>query len=611
MPLRTQTFTQIPWNGGLNDSIDPGLLPANDLQACDNVVFTTSGARIKRSAFNYLDTAIPAVTNRASSGTTRTLTFASTITGGGTDQLFVVGEKILVTTTVTSGNEYTYYTTSTATVASVPTATTLTYTGSGSLTETTTATSTITITRNAKYIGAYDYWRSDASNVKQQIIVAISDQGKFFKYNTSGNRVEIAKDSGATALVTSPTMVNFEVMNETLIIAFDGVGNTPKKYLPETDVEWRDLDGSPPDFSVMRMHQGRLFANDKTNKDRLHYSPPGSINEWQGAGDSGAIDIFPGDGDQEGLVTIQPPFKGQLFIGKYGRLYRLLGSSPDDYYPSLVTSGLGSLSQKAVVEIDLDDEVFLSARGIHSLSATDQFGDFDAEFLSRPIQNTFKTFVSGNLKYTQAVYLPNLNSILFSVTEDGSTSQSALWGFNTEEKKWYRWPGIDAQSLTKYRVGVADNVLIGTSQSRLLVQQSNLFTDFNTTPYNYRIKTGTIYPSGNPQTWNGFKKFSLYYKPKGTFTFTVIIRIDNQPGQAMTFSQTAGGDLLGTTFRCGTSHLGSSNVLAPYERQVDGYGRGCTIEVEASGTNEQVEIYGFSIEYEVAGKSQETLETAS
>jgi hypothetical protein len=612
MPSRTQTFTLIPWTGGKNDSIDPGLLPANDLVEIDNVVFTTSGARIKREAFNYFDTDIPAVTFRASSGTTRTLTFASTITGGGTDQLFVVGEILYITTTTTSGNEFTYYTTTTATVASIPSATTLTYTGVGSLSESTTATSTLTVKRGSPYIGVHDYWYSDTSDVKQQVIVAVSAQGKIFRYNTSGNRIEIEKDATATAL-SSPTIVNFEVMNENLIMAFDGAANTPKTYHPDTDAQWLDMTGTPPNFSVMRQHQGRLFTNDKTNRDRLHYSPPGVINQWNGTGDSGALDIFPGDGDQEGIVAIHHPFRGQLFIGKFGKLYRLLGDNPENYTPELVTGGLGSLAQKAVASIDLDDQLFLSARGIHSLAATDQFGDFDGEFLSRKMQNTFKTFVSGRLKFTQCAYIPDLNSILFTVTEDGQSVQSAIWGFNTLNKEWFRFnPSIDAQCMSKYKVGVADRLMCGNSYARLMTPEANLYTDFETTPYNYRIKSGSIYPDQRPDSWKGFKKFTLYYKPKGTFTITVTIKIDNQADQAITFSNSSGGDRLGTSFRLGTSILGSSNVLAPYTQSIDGFGRGCTVEVEASGTGEQIEIYGFGIEYEPTGKApQETVESTS
>lgn len=612
MPSRTQLFTLIPWTGGFNDSVDPGLLPPNDLQACDNVVFSTTGARIKREAFNYFDTDIPAVTHRASSGTTRTLTFASTITGGGSDQLFVVGEILYITTTDSASESG--YTTTTATVASIPSATTLTYTATtgGSISESTTATTTLTVKRGSPYIGVYDYWRSDTNDVKQQLIIAVSQQGKVFKYNTSGNRVEIEKDATATAFAVAITQVNFEVMNETLIMAFDGTGNTPKTYNPDVDAQYLDLSGSPPDFSVMRVHQSRLWTNDKTNRDRLHYSPPGSLTEWQGVGDSGALDIFPGDGDQEGISVIHPPFRGQLFVGKYGKLYRILGDSPESYFPDLVTGGLGSLSNKAVVAVDLDDEIFLSARGIHSLAATDQFGDFDAQFLSKDMQNTFKTFVSGRLKFTQAAYIPGINSVLFSVTEDGSSTQSAIWGFNTINKGWYRWPGIDCQSLGKYKVGVADKVICGTTYGRMIVQEANLYTDFETTPYSYRIKSGTIYPAGTPDAWVGFKKFVLYFRPRGTFTLTATIKIDNQPEQAVTFTQTGGGDLLGTTFILGTSVLGSSNVLAPYKLPIDGFGRGCTVELEASGTGEQIEIYGFGIEFEPSDKApQETQESDS
>ncbi len=60
--------------------------------------------------------------------------------------------------------------------------------------------------------------------------------------------------------------------------------------------------------------------NDVVDRDRLHYCTTGEPEEWQGTGDSGALDIGWGDGDPEGIIAVSPSFKGRLFIGKATRL---------------------------------------------------------------------------------------------------------------------------------------------------------------------------------------------------------------------------------------------------------------------------------------------------
>ncbi len=708
-------YIKIPWSGGINDSVDPGMLPDTDLTVADNVILSNNGSRLKREAIDYFDTDIPAVSTRSSSTTTRTLVFATDITGG-SDEIFCVGENITVT-----GSPSNYNVTATP-ILSVSGAT-ITYAAVASVTEGSTSGTGLTVVRSSPYLCIKDYWRTDGSYNKLQLLVAASSQGKIFKYNSSGQRAEILPtpevftivcgaastltqadyfdfnsrtvayrvhydidaagtapatggrtlvevdvlagdtdaqlatktklvldalsdvvatvdtatvtvtlDSGATtnavdgntgfvfAVTTSGrsisapfsvaiTQICMEVMNEKLIISFDGVGNLPIKYRPETSAYYELLGGTPPDFSIMRQHQSRLFTNDKQNRDRVHYSPPGDPETWNGTGDSAAQDVYPGDGDSVGINSIHPTFKGEIVIGKGEKVYRILGDSPDNYQALLITNGVGVVSNAAVSLIDLDDEFYLSSRGIHSIAATDQYGDFAGAFLSRKIQNTFKTFNSGRLKYAQSTYVPDLNSVFYSIAEDGNSLQNALWIMNTESKEWFRWPDVSCQSLCTRKVNAAQNLVIGTANSRILTIASGVYTDYGSTPYTYRIKTGTLYPGGNPTAWVGFKKIGFLYKPLGNFTFTATVKIDNQEAQSFSFSQSAGGDVLGTTFILGSSRLGSSNVLAPYMQQLDGFGRGCTIEITSSGSSEQVEIYGFIIEFEPADTAQEVLET--
>lgn len=604
MPRRTQIFQQVPWSGGVNTSVDAGMVGPNDLVQADNVVFGVTGVRTSRQGFDYFDTAIPAVVSRSSTGTTRTITFASNITGGSpNDSIIVVGEKLTI-----AGTSNANYNTTAAIVASVSGATiTYTFAGAGSLSESTTASTATTVTRNFSYIGTLDFWYYDTSNhtkVQEQIVV--SSQGYIFKYDSSGRRTQITMSgAGATAFATTPTKVDMRAFNNKVIFTFDGYGNTPKYYDPTVANEWKDLTGSPPDASIMMEHLGRLFMNDKLYLDRLHYCETFDETKWQGVGDSGAIDIAQEDGDSNGITCIQPPFKGLLLVSKGSRQWKIAGDTPEDFWPVEMTSGLGAISHKGAVAFDTEDQFFVSRRGIHSVAATDKFGDLASAYASRKIQNTFNDWAVNSLSKTQGVYLSRINSIAWIVTEDGEDEPNAIWLYNPtiqtdngEQGVWFRWPNMNARCIAKRIHSNTERVIIGDNQGRLLLGQNGGYTDKSSIAIPLRLKSGTIYADGRLDTIKAYKKLSMIYKPKGNYSFTVYFRVDDFPPQAVVYTQGTGGDILGDTFTLGSSLLGQNAQLAPFAKDVYGHGRGCSIEVLQSNVEAQVEIYGYIIEYE-------------
>jgi hypothetical protein len=151
-------------------------------------------------------------------------------------------------------------------------------------------------------------------------------------------------------------------------------------------------------------------------------------------------------------------------------------------------------------------------------------------------------------------------------------------------------------------------LIIGTADSRIQEFNNNSFTDFSSTPIVYRIGTGTIYPGQDPLSLKVFRAISFYFRPpSGQFTFTATVRVDNLPGQAYAFTASGGGDALDSTFILGSSTLGTSTVFAPFTVGIDGIGRGINIEVVQSGTAEQVDLYGYAIEWEPADIRHETV----
>lgn len=610
MPRRTPLFQQLPWTGGLNTAVDPGVIPPNDLVQADNMVFTTAGIRRKREGFSYFDSNsdIPASVSRSSSGTTRKITFGAAITNATVDQL-AVGEMIVITTSAAGNNEATYFVTTGALITAISTTNvtddTIEYTGVGSLAEGTTATTTLTVSRRYPIIKLIDYWRYNGTTMVQQI-VGITQQPLLFKYDTSGNRKLIAKDASGTAFTGTAGKADMLIFNDAVIVGTSRTGNTPKKYDPDVDTEWRDLPGTPPDFSIMAQHLNRVWTNDKTNGARLHYSATANAEKWQGSDDSGALDIRPGDGDPTGITGIFP-FKGRLFVAKEDRMYQVVGDSPENFQVLDVSNGLGLISHASIAQVDQDDVFYVSKKGLHSAATTSNYGDFTATFLSSKIQPSFQDWVAARLEYTKSLYISELNSVFFAVSEMSTTTADNLWAYNIQAKEWYRWPGINVQAMAMAKISNEQVPLFALNSGKIYKGLNGTYADPSSAAIVFRAKTGTIYPDNNPMTLKMFKRITVFFRPQTSFNILIRVKVDNFAEQVLNFTDTLEGDTLGTTFVLGASILGTSSYFSPYSLPIDGIGHGCVVTVEQTGVNEQGDIYGFAIEYEPADIAQETV----
>jgi len=680
MAIRSKLFTLMPWNGGINDSADPGAIPATDLVTADNILYTTAGARIKRPGIEYIDNIeLPTVSSISLTSNVVTVTFASDVNNG-TNNKLVAGEKITVVCTTNSGFDVEDVVISTASGAVITYP--LTHADIASV-----ATPTITISRSSLAVGVHDFWYFDSSNnSKSQLKMMLTSQGKLYKFDSNGNRLEITKagsnvtgtsaspcvftlashglktgtainftsltggaglstssiyyveyatdntfylsatlggsrltSSTMTTALTASTMsvpfaltlpitsCDFKTYNEQLFVTASGINNWPIQFAP-SGTTYTYIKNAAPNASIMGEHEGRLIMNDKSNPDRLHYSAPGDHTQWQGYGDSGVMEIGPGDGDPQGIAAIFPTFKGALFVAKSEILYRLPDPGIAMSRIEVVSGGIGAVSHRSCAPVDMEDVFFISKRGFHSLAATNAYGDFSGAYLSEKIQNAFQDFTASRRQYTWGKYFSKYNIVLFSVAESASSEQDTIYLYNTKYKEWFRWPDVNMQCVTTAKAGSDDILLFGTLDSRLASLSSSSYSDeINSSgAYNYVVKTGKIYVDGNPNTIKGFKRIGFIFKPQGSFEFTVRVKIDNLPTQSLTFSKSTSGDLLGTTFILGQSELSYSSTLDPFSLPIEGYGRGIQLEVINNSADQQVTIYGVNIEYTPAGIAQET-----
>lgn len=418
---------------------------------------------------------------------------------------------------------------------------------------------------------------------------------------------------GATVPLTTVSAIRMLTFNNQLLISFTGLGNKAIYYNPDLSMKYQILaNGSCPDFSVMWEWQSRVWTNDKTDQDKVNYCPPFDETTWLGVGDSGAMFCGAGDGDPVGVLNGYG-YKNFMVVGKKANRYRITGDSPEDYFFELISQGLGNEGALAI-PVDEMDVVFLSRRGVHSQIATDTYGDTAANYLSAKIKPTFNTWNPSNLQFAQGAFIPELNSIAMSIAETGQSAQNAVWLYNIgvqipdEDQRgaWYRWPSISCQSLWRELSGGQYRLVFGTNTGRIIqAQQPGVYSDFGNAGIPYHITTGTIHVDGNPHTMKAYRRITVYYRPRGNFSFTVTATIDNQQSQGFNFNQVTGLDLLGSTFILGQSLLGSNATLAPFTLGMEGVGRGIILDISQPTATEQVEIWGIAIEYEPADLQQE------
>jgi len=195
------------------------------------------------------------------------------------------------------------------------------------------------------------------------------------------------------------TLFSFAAFNGRLLIARTGMKDLFRWDV--SDVTATRLTGSPPQGSLLRVHQNRVWVSgDEANPSRLYWS--GLLNDevWTAEStgtfvDSGYLDVDPDDG---GIVTaIGLSFHNTLPIYKTTGVFLLRGDDFDTFtlFP-VVKFTLGGVSHQAIVNV-LNDQYFVSGFGVHSLLTTQKFGDLETALLSNDIRERWNEEVNPDL----------------------------------------------------------------------------------------------------------------------------------------------------------------------------------------------------------------------
>lgn len=463
-----------------------------------------------------------------------------------------------------------------------------------------------------------DYW-ANVSNTKRAYHVVITETGKALR--SPWNGTYSAFNSGATVVLSvTHGKISSEVFNEDLIVGYS-TGAAPKVWDNQSTsnnlVTATATTGTYPNGWILRSHKNRLWvAGSNANPDRISFSGLTTglpdHRAWNTSSSAGFIDIFPGDGDPEGITAIFPELRrGGLYVAKRTKIYYIDTSSAttSNWQVSLVSNGIGCVSHNSAVSIDDRDIIFASDRGIHSLGQviTDA-GIIPSEFLSFPIHSDYHDILetADRSKYS-AIWDPKLNCYLLAVsTTSGVFDQ--IYGYNVDLKKWFVWNNLTTDNTFNF-LHIRYNGTTKSKQSIFLSDDGRVM-QLSTTPVYYdesgtstitqvpvsmRIKSAVIYPGKPRLTESHFTELAFYCASNNSSTFTVFWKVDNGNTQSKDQAQAVtGGNILGTTLLGSSFILGQSRGVKPYVISVNGVGSGIEVEIQHTDPSD-FQLYGMAI----------------
>lgn len=470
-------------------------------------------------------------------------------------------------------------------------------------------------TSSASILYFTSYW-GVVSNVKRERFVTVDSNGKVYR-NTPG-ATSFASFS-TLVLTVSQGGITSEVMNNNLVMGFQGNG-VPKVWVGQsTSVNLVSMTSSTTvalPFTtawICRSFIERMFvAGDPALPDRLYVSVPGTYNNFtQGAvaGSGIVLDIGIGDGDPSGITAIFPGTGANrvVYVAKRRHLYAIDCSNVDQrlWSITLISNQIGVINPNAVVTLDETDIIFMSDRGVHSLSQVLQTtAVIPGEFLSFPIQPDYNEVINGaNRSQISLVYVPSLNSVLFSCKRVGVSTYETIYGFNIELKQWFRWTSVPCNYITtRFNTTTGLDELYACAPSGFInkLNQTTL-ADFGAAISSV-ITSSFIFPDGIPLMEYNFLNLILVFRSRDTSTFTVQYTIDGVINDSFVVQQkTAGGNILGTTLLGSTFILGRLQGVKPYFAPLAGVGSSIQITITHNTASKDIDLFGMVLEYENAG----------
>ena len=437
-----------------------------------------------------------------------------------------------------------------------------------------------------------DFWRTAAGVQNQSIVVG--GGGKLFADSGDGLFTDITGTASFGIDAYMSTLVYVGLM----ILFIEG--SVPYKYTMSGDIVI--LGGSPPVSKYGQKFRRRTFLAGNPAAPHRLYRCDDVDDPESGYVNYLDIDAGAGGGDEDpvGITALFPQWRDYMVVSKRNSLYIVYYTAdatfPYGYRP--MDASHGCIEHNTVVAVP-NDIIYVSERGVHSLAATDKYGDTEAAFLSANLQGSpswwSKNVDVSKAEYFWGEYIPTENSYYLLCRNEDTDYNHQLLIYNLELKEWTvrkNWP---AGAIFRAHDPLRFRRLMRLSTTNLLGEVTwNVMGDFGQ-KYNAEFESNIIIPKA-PWLLHTFTEFILYYGPKrGHTSLSFTYEIDGVEIETLN-AELEGGELIGKA-KIGTSKIGTGAAWQRVTLPLKGLGTAFKykIEQEAQSLDDEFEIFGYTL----------------
>lgn len=385
------------------------------------------------------------------------------------------------------------------------------------------------------------------------------------------------------------------------------LGNAiPKKWNGNTPaLGFSDLDDCAPPFGFAVTHLRRIFAAGvNAHPSTVFYSAAGNIEDWEGE-DTGSLILDAGDGDR--VVGISKPFRGAIYAFKgheRGSIHAISGRTVRQFTRDKMIDTAPAVNHKSIITTP-NDIYWLSRYGVHSLSATEKYGNTQEAFLSRPIHSLFASLQVSWQHMCWGAYHPQRNILLWGVPSAGSGSPDIVLVYHYPSGRWSVWRFLASAEAACASV-FPDIRTTGTEAQRPRIYYGSTGRVWRGDEpaladagfgYTARVKFPNVIRLGDQMselTEKSFQSVTTFFSPVATSgSAQLSVTVDGRL-QTHTVSLQSTGGVWGTgTF--GSAVYGGNAGLYFTETPISDRGRSIQLEYVNSGANTDMHIYGYAI----------------
>lgn len=384
-----------------------------------------------------------------------------------------------------------------------------------------------------------------------------------------------------------------------------------------------------PKFVFITEHQQRVWGVDRITPLRVYFSgdrqpdlyfSPAADNietQFSTALDAGYIEIPGKSGDE--VTALFGDYYGSIIVFTRHSVWRVTGFGVFSYQVTNISQDLGCAGPMAVDQVG-NDLWFGGRQGVHSLAATEKFGDIAAAFPSAPVHNLWsqnpaseKTINGEALREMRLRYNPTLSTVYVALPLTGNQTAQNIYVYNRNTETWHGPWGIDSQAMESVEVAspIIEVMMHGGSAGKLgftdEIFKGDFGAKFEGVLESAFLNGRSIDPRlpGYEKTW---KKLRLYMLPRGKYDFTVEWETDFEVKvESKTFNQNDHAKLfmLDDQFRLDVSPDGvlhSLEELSVFETDLNVRGKALLFRIkqEDSAGDDLVPI-GWDVEFTAGG----------